>query len=269
MAVGAIDPANACAHCDPAVSPDEWTPRPEGAACAEGQVCEAGACTAKCFIGGVFYAADALNPANACEQCTPATSTTAWSPRGVIPLLVGGVDVTKQGWSMASQQPFTLTYVDDYVHVATTTPAGASSGGQLLLYLPNAYDPAQPFAIRVEAFVESVSPHNQFDSAAAIMGSLTPSVGSEADRSQMIYLDGTTIGWADNSQSAPNATLNQYHTYELSVDAAKVARVSVDGVAVLTRNNFVANGTIAVGDQTNDANVDGAMRIRSVSKVCP
>lgn len=269
MAAGSTDPANACAHCDPAISSNEWSPRPEGAACAEGQVCEAGACTAKCFIGEAFYAADTLNPANACEQCTPATSTTAWSPREAIPLLVGGVDIAPQGWLTASQQPFSLTYDADYVRVAASTPSGASTSGQLLIYLPNAYDAAQPFTIRVEALVESVSPHNSFDSGAAILGAFTPNFGMPDERGQMVYLDGAAIGWADDSQSAANATLNEYHTYELSVDAEKVARVSVDGVAVLTRNNFVTNGTIAVGDQTNDANVDGAMRIRSVAKVCP
>ena len=30
-----------------------------------------------------------------------------------------------------------------------------------------------------------------------------------------------------------------------------------------------ANGTIAIGDQTNDVNVDGAVRIKSVERLCP
>jgi hypothetical protein len=269
VAAGALDPANACAHCDPEISLNDWSPLPDGTACAVGQVCGAGACAAQCFIDGALVSAGTTNPANACEQCTPATSTTAWSSRGVIPLLVGGVDITTQGWSNTLRQPATLTYVDDYVRLATSTTAGANTSGQFLLYLPNAYDPAQPFKIRVEALVESVSPHNQDDSGAALLGAFTPDFGMPPERAQMVYLDGAAIGWADDSQSAPNATLNQYHTYELSVDAAKVARVSVDGVAVLTRNDFVTNGTVAVGDQTNDANVDGAMRIRSVSRVCP
>lgn len=59
-----------------------------------------------------------------------------------------------------------------------------------------------------------------------------------------------------------------YHVHELAVDAAKVATVSVDGVAKLTRNNFTTNGTIAIGDQTNDSNVDGVVRIKSVEKLC-
>ncbi len=118
--------------------------------------------------------------------------------------------------------------------------------------------------------VESVNTHNSLDSGAAILGSFTPSFGNSTDRSQMIYLDSAAIGWADDTQSAAfSVTDGAYHVYELAVDAAKVATVSVDGVAKLTRNNFTTNGTIAIGDQTNDANVDGAVRIKSVERLCP
>ena len=34
-----------------------------------------------CLIEGVCYAANATNPNNSCQQCTPATSTSAWSPK--------------------------------------------------------------------------------------------------------------------------------------------------------------------------------------------
>ncbi|MCU0685118.1 MAG: hypothetical protein MUF34_23230 [Polyangiaceae bacterium] len=255
--------------CDPAIARDAWSPRPDGTACAAGQICEASACVAKCLIGGVFYAADAANPANDCQQCDPAVSTTDWSPRALVTLLVGGVDISTQGWSTVGGQPNSLTYGPDYVRVATSTTAGASTSGALLLVRPAAYDAAQPFRFRVEALVESASPHNPFDSGAAILGAFTAPFGNGAERAQMVFLDGAAVGWADNSQSAPVAVLNQYRTYELSIEAGGVARFRVDGVALLTRNNFAANGTIAIGDQTNDSNVDGVMRIRSVSKVCP
>jgi hypothetical protein len=115
-----------------------------------------------------------------------------------------------------------------------------------------------------------VSPHNSFDSAAAILGSFTPPLGAGTERSQMIYLDSAAIGWADDTQSAAFAvTDGAYHVYELAVDAARVATVSIDGVAKLTRNDFTTNGTIAIGDQTNDVNVDGVVRIQSVEQICP
>jgi hypothetical protein len=39
-------------------------------------------------------------------------------------------------------------------------------------------------------------------------------------------------------------------------------------VARLARGNFTTNGVIALGDQTNDANVDSTLSVRSVSLVC-
>ena len=152
----------------------------------------------------------------------------------------------------------------------SSTNSGASSGGQLLLRYPNAVEVGKPFKLQVLMLVESVNAHNTRDSAAAIMGSLTGNFGSSTERGQMIYLDSGKIGWADDSQSFSTSVKdNTYHTYVLSVDASNVARVSVDGNPALMRNNFVTNGTIAIGDQTNDSNVDSALRIKSVSKLCP
>jgi hypothetical protein len=77
----------------------------------------------------------------------------------------------------------------------------------------------------------------------------TPPFGTAVERSKMAYLDGAAIGWADETQSA--------------------AFPVVDGVAKLTRKNFTSNGTLAIGEQTEDPNVDGAMRIKSVDLLCP
>ncbi|WP_301340475.1 hypothetical protein [Corallococcus exercitus] len=269
VSAGAVNPANACEQCAPETSSTAWTPFADGTACGAGQVCSAGACSPKCIINGTLYAEGTPSPLNACEVCTPATSTTTWSPREAIPLLVGGDDIAAQGWTMFTQAPYTLTYGTDYVRLATSTNSGAQTSGQLLLAKTNAVAPTQPFTLRVTMQVESVSRHNQLDSGAAILGSITGSVGNGTDRSQMIYLDSAAIGWADDSQTSAFAvTDGAYHVYELAVNADKVATVSVDGVAKLTRNNFVTNGTIAIGDQTNDPNVGGVVRIKSVEKLC-
>ncbi|APR88448.1 Thiamin-phosphate pyrophosphorylase [Minicystis rosea] len=53
----------------------------DGTGCGAGQLCEGGSCGPKCQIGGQLYAAGTINPANACEQCAPATSISAWSSR--------------------------------------------------------------------------------------------------------------------------------------------------------------------------------------------
>ncbi|XXF80148.1 hypothetical protein P2318_10470 [Myxococcaceae bacterium GXIMD 01537] len=269
-AAGAPNPANTCETCVPATSTTTWTQRADGTTCSPGQVCSAGVCSPKCFIDGVVYSADAPNPANTCETCVPATSTTKWTARASVPLLVGGEDITAQGWTTVAQTPNTLTYGADYVRLATSTNSGGRTSGQLLLTRANAFDGTKPFKLRVTMQVESVNTHNSLDSGAAIMGSFTSPAGNGTDRSQMLYLDSAAIGWADETQSAAfPVTDGAYHVYELAVDAAKVATVSIDGVAKLTRNNFTANGTIAIGDQTNDPNVDGAVRLKSVEWLCP
>ncbi|RKH86990.1 hypothetical protein D7Y21_19675 [Corallococcus sp. AB045] len=269
FAAGAVNAMNACEQCVPATSATTWTPLADGTACGTGQVCSAGACSSKCFIDGTIYSEGTPNPANECEVCAPATSTTTWSPRASVPLLVGGDDIAAQGWTTYAQAPNTLTYGEDYVRLATSTNSGGRTSGQLLIARANSVDGTQPFKLRVTMQVESVNTHNQLDSGAAILGSFTSPAGNGTDRSQMIYLDSAAIGWADDTQSSAfAATDGAYHVYELAVDAAKVATVSVDGVAKLTRNNFMTNGTIALGDQTNDPNVDGAVRIKSVEKLC-
>ena len=186
-------------------------------------------------------------------------------------LLVGGVDVIPQGWSIVSLNDFELSYAGDSTVLKTSTTSGARQGGELLLSYPGAYEAGKPFRLQVVMRVDSVGQHNQADSAAAILGSFTGPIPAPDQRSQMLYLDAAEIGWADNSNRfATSVVDNAYHTYELSVDAANVARVSVDGAATpLTRSNFVTNGTIAIGDQTNDPNVDAVTRIRSVTRLCP
>ena len=117
--------------------------------------------------------------------------------------------------------------------------------------------------------MESVTPHNTLDSGAAILGSLDPGFGNGTQRKQMIYLDSAAVAWADDSQSASFAvTDGAYHLYELAVDAAGDAAFLIDGDPTLSRSNYTTNGTIAIGDQTNDPNVDGVVHIRSVVRIC-
>jgi len=202
---------------------------------------------------------DAADAADSAPACVP------------VPLLVGGTDVTTQGWTVSSgSAPYTLDYGADYVRLGTSTNGGATTGGQVMLSRANTIDSTRPFILRIEMQVESVATHNPYDAAAAIMASFTPPFGVGVQRNQMIFLDAAKIGWADDTQAIDVAVLGNYHTYEFSLDAANVATVKVDGVAsMLTRSGFMTNGTIAIGDQTNEKNVDAAMRIRSVTRVCP
>jgi len=191
-------------------------------------------------------------------------------------LLSGGTDVAAQGWHTLMQAPATLSYGADYVQLATSTTSGAGASGMLLLSYPNAIDVGKPFRIRVELAVEAVNPHNALDSGAALLASFTAPFGLTKDRQEMVYLDSNHLGWGDDSAPTPTTTTapfsvadGTYHTYELSLDAGGTLSVSADGTLELSRTGFTTNGTFALGDQTNDANVDGTIRIRSVTKLCP
>ena len=107
FAAGAPNPANPCERCVPTVSTSAWSPA-EGLACADdandcttdvcgntgtclhvdavddtacgqGKFCTSGQCQPGCFVGNVAYHEGAVNPANPCEQCDTASSSTAWS----------------------------------------------------------------------------------------------------------------------------------------------------------------------------------------------
>ena len=45
-----------------------------------------------CLIGGICYVPGALNPANQCEHCDPALSTSDWSPKPTSPEICNGLD---------------------------------------------------------------------------------------------------------------------------------------------------------------------------------
>lgn len=185
-------------------------------------------------------------------------------------LLTGGTDVTTQGWTIRQAAPATVTNGADYVQLQTSTTSGQQVGGQLLLTYPNAVALDAPFKLQVVMSVQAVNAHNPLDSAAAILGGFTAPFGTTAERSEMVYIDSAAVGWADDSQThAATSTDGQYHTYVLAVDASKMATLSVDGAALLMRANYTTNGTVAIGDQTNEANVDSTLRIRSVTLLCP
>jgi hypothetical protein len=76
----AVDSANACLSCQPAVTTSAWS-NADGvnASCYSGEVCTGGACEAGCYINGTYYATNALEPGNPCQSCQPGTSTSAWS----------------------------------------------------------------------------------------------------------------------------------------------------------------------------------------------
>src|SRR5581483_5969201 len=96
-APGHVDPAAACFTCQPAIASIAFTPItglvPTGAQCASTEdICEGGACTAGCFIGGaVQLPGDKGVDGGSC--CAPHYATAAWTPQWVGPTVPAGAGV--------------------------------------------------------------------------------------------------------------------------------------------------------------------------------
>lgn len=185
-------------------------------------------------------------------------------------VFLGGIAPEEQGWAVTSQPTANIGTFGPSITTLETQTGGGTSGGMLLISLPDAVEPGEPFIVELDMRVLAVNPHNSFDGAAVLMGSYGGGAGVGDDRAQMLYVDADAIGWTDDTDSAPAAAIDgAFHTYVLAVDAAGNATVSRDGVELLSRVGFTTNGTIAFGDQTNDPNIESNLYIRSVSLLCP
>jgi len=82
----AADPASTCQTCQPATTTTSFSKLPDGTTCASAEICSSGSCVSGCDIGMTIYNAGAVNSANACQSCVPATSTSAWTtnPSGTL-----------------------------------------------------------------------------------------------------------------------------------------------------------------------------------------
>lgn len=213
---------------------------------------------------------DGTRPVDAAAIDTPAIDTPpACKPT---PLLIGGTDVAEQGWTVIMNGPATLTNGADFVELTTTTTGNA--GGQLLLSRPSVVSTTDPFKLAIVMKVLSVSPHqpDPLDAAVAIMPSFTPQFGTTPERAQMFSIESGKISCADDKPSASvNLVDSAFHTYTLAVDAAHQMTLTIDDQTspTLTRDAVATDGTIAIGDQTNDTGFDASMQIRSVTKLCP
>lgn len=80
-APGATDPSNPCRHCDPALSPTSWSPKPAGTSCDDGQWCTL---TDTCDAAGSCVGSGTRCPVTGCvagcnevlDACTPAPAGT-------------------------------------------------------------------------------------------------------------------------------------------------------------------------------------------------
>jgi alpha-tubulin suppressor-like RCC1 family protein len=75
---GTTNAANVCQICKPTASTSGWSNNTDGTNCGTGKICGAGICQAGCYVGSTVYPTGTLNPANSCQSCSPAISSTAW-----------------------------------------------------------------------------------------------------------------------------------------------------------------------------------------------
>lgn len=199
----------------------------------------------------------------------------AWASPPTL-LYDGNADPVSQGWQSAQQSPFTVT-VGDGTNGAdtgttrfTTTTAPAGSVGGQNLYRFSVGTANFITSIRLKAL--SVNPHNPLD--AALMFSATDAFafpfGTGANRSTMLYVDPTAVGWGDSTGgTAPfNNTDGAFHEYALRYYNGQLsvyidtdyADIASGAATPLLSRSFVpastSSATIIFGDQSNDANVD-------------
>ncbi len=109
---------------------------PDGTSCGSGQVCAGGACAADCFIGGLLYPAGTVDPADACQVCTPASATAAWSSAADGTTCTDGnactLGDTCQAGSCASGTPVTCTAMDECHAVGTCDPTSGTCSNPAL-----------------------------------------------------------------------------------------------------------------------------------------
>ena len=228
---------------------------PEGAPCGEGRTCPHGQ---SCSLLDNRCYRDPEGPMDGPMSTTPDTPVpTTCTPRR---LLMGGGDPAAQGWTV--------------LHTGSYTISGGSSGGQtmlmtrndstLLLVYRNAFPPDR-WAIEVTMQVMQSGGHATNEAAIAVMPSFHDPLGSDQDRSRMMFLDMDRIGFGGTSIGAPTTAMSKYR---LEHTAGGGMKVTAD-FGSLEIGSVISNGTIAIGDQTTSAGLDSTFSIASVDLFCP
>jgi hypothetical protein len=191
-------------------------------------------------------------------------------PSAAALLLAGSSTPDTQGWTPGgvSVPAATVTNNGTYTEISTlgTTDGGVGSG--FLLYRKTVAGLSTMSVYQLDVLLQVVSgTHNSLDASVAFGATIT-SLGTPAQRAQMIYFDTNGIGWGDDTGSFAMNTTAAFHTYSLMVNTATGnASVSVDGTPRLTRTGYVTSDEVAFGDQTNDTNVNGDFRISGITLV--
>jgi hypothetical protein len=180
----------------------------------------------------------------------------------------------QQGWTVGASiiDPPYPFFTDGTAYTMNTIGIPVSASSAIHLWKKDVgIDVASGFSIEIVLrVIANPFGHNQFDAPIALMPSHTLSIGTAAERAQMIYFDEDAVGWADDSGSFALDTTDAFHSYRLDVAPDGIGRLYVDGELRISRPSFFTNGMIAFGDQTNDGDfgaVDAHFQVLSITVV--
>lgn len=192
---------------------------------------------------------------------------------GQTTVLKGSQMPDKQGWEDSSNAVRPLDVVTNGSHLTLNTIGVLRAIDQLpgkafmWFYKDIPFDFETGFSIEFTLQVHKVEqPHNFLDSGIMFYGSVDISDGTfaEGPRSHMIYFDEDAIGWGDEKGTYKMDTTDTFHTYRLTVEGGRFAKVYVDGKPALKRNDWVGIPRIGFGDMTNDEGVNGKFSIGDI-----
>lgn len=177
-------------------------------------------------------------------------------------------------WNQAQFGSPTVASADGLTRFTTrTAPGGETSDANLYKYATG----TNSFIASIKLKALAVNRHNPLDAGLmfSVGDEFSGSVGNQTQRSAMLYIDPSAIGWADDTASAANDA-SEFHEYairytngqlDVFVDTSFDDIIANTAKPVLSRaQTSLGNdrGVIVFGDQTNDANVDSDFEVEFV-----
>lgn len=189
-------------------------------------------------------------------------------------VIYDGASAPKLPWTQASIGSPTVASADGLTRFTTkTAPAGRTSDANLYKYATG----TNSFIASIKLKALAVNRHNQLDAGLmfSVGDEFSGSFGNGTQRSAMLYIDPTAIGWGDESASVANDA-SGFHEYairytngqlDVFVDTSFDDIIANTAKPVLSRaqpSSGNTRGAIAFGDQTNDPNVDSDYEVEFV-----
>lgn len=186
----------------------------------------------------------------------------------------GNSPPTPAVWTQAKIGSPTVATADGLTRFTTKTAVGGrTSDTNLYKYATG----SNSFIASIKLKALAVNRHNQLDAGLmfSVGDDFSGSFGNQTQRSTMLYIDPTAIGWGDDSASVANDA-SGFHEYairytngqlDVFVDTSFEAIIAGTSKPLLSRAQPSLGsdrGAIVFGDQTNDPNVDSDFAVEFV-----